>query len=52
VRDQVDAGDGREPLHAVAESRQLEPWGKEAGSLGALSRADENEHAFSLSVVP
>jgi len=50
--DQVDAGDRREPLHAVAESRQLEPGGEEAGGLGALSRADDDEHVFSLPVGP
>jgi hypothetical protein len=52
VLDQVDAGDSGKPLHAVAEARQLEPGREEAGGLGALSRADDDEHLFSLACEP
>jgi hypothetical protein len=50
--DQVDAGNGRQPPHAVAEARQLEPGREEAGGLGALSGADDDEHVLSLPVAP
>ena len=33
-------------MHSVAETGQLKPGGQKAGGLGALSRADDDEHVF------
>ena len=41
-------GGRREPAQPVAHPGQLEPGREEAGGLGALSRADDDEHVSTL----
>jgi len=50
VPDEVDAGGLRERSEAVAEGGVREPRLEESGGLGALTRGDDDDHAFSLPI--
>ncbi len=52
VRDEVDLGRLGMGGQPVTQSGQLEPRVEEAGGLGALTRADENDHPSSLARAP
>ncbi len=45
---QIEVCHRGEPLEALLESGQLEPGGEEAGSLGALTGRDDDEHGATL----
>ena len=48
VGDQVEAGRAGGPRDRLGDGRQLEPRGEHAGGLGALTGADDDEHATTL----
>ena len=52
VRDEVDLGRLGMGGQPVTQSGQLEPRVEEAGGLGALTRADENDHPSSVARAP
>ncbi len=48
VGDEVDLGRVGEHAEPVTQAGELEPRAEEAGGLGALAGADENDHGSSL----